>query len=101
MSDTLDLMNPEAIARLRHGLRTPLNHLIGYAEMVRDEAREQTARSETGLMDRVLAAARQMVAQLQEALPVKAHIAEDAIPTLRAAHAATGSSRSTGARLLR
>ena len=39
----LDLMNPEAIARLRHSLRTPLNHIIGYAEMVRDEASEQRA----------------------------------------------------------
>jgi PAS domain S-box-containing protein len=85
VSDTLDLMNPEAIARLRHGLRTPLNQLIGYAEMVRNQAREQSAAAEASLMEQVLAAARQMVEQVQETLPVKAHIAEDAVPAVRAA----------------
>ena len=83
MSDTLDLMNPEVIARLRHSLRTPLNHIIGYAEMIRDEAREQSATAEVGVMDQVLAAARQIVDRVQEALPVKAHIPPDAIPVLR------------------
>jgi PAS domain S-box-containing protein len=78
-------MNPEAIARLRHSLRTPLNHLIGYAEMVRNEADEQSATAEAGMMELVLAAARQMVEQIQEVLPLKAHIAEDAVPVLRAA----------------
>ncbi len=76
-------MNPEAIARLRHSLRTPLNHLIGYGEMVRDEALEQSADTEAGLIEQVLAAARQIVEHLQEALPVRAHIAEDAVPVLR------------------
>src|SRR3954454_4228997 len=76
-------MNPEVIARLRHTLRTPLNHIIGYAEMVRDEAQEQRAEAESRLMDRVLAAARQIVDLVQEALPVKAHIPEEALPGLR------------------
>src|SRR4051794_16644003 len=83
VSDILDLMNPEVIARLRHTLRTPLNHIIGYAEMVRDEAHEQRAEAEAGFMDRVLAAARHVVERVQEALPVKAHIPQDAVPGLR------------------
>ena len=85
MSDTHDLMNPEAMARLRHELRTPLNHLIGYAEIVRNQARDQSARTEAGLMEQVLTAARQMVDQVQEALPVNAHVAAGAVPALRAA----------------
>jgi PAS domain S-box-containing protein len=85
VSDLLDLMNPEAIARLRHSLRTPLNHLIGYAEMVRDEAREQSSTAAARLMDELLAAARQIVGQVQEQLPLKSHIAGDAVPVLRAA----------------
>jgi PAS domain S-box-containing protein len=85
VSDLLDLMNPGAIARLRHSLRTPLNHLIGYAEMVRDEARDQSAAAEAGLMEQVLVSARQIVERVQEALPLKSHIAEDALPVLRAA----------------
>src|ERR1044072_2033954 len=78
-------MNPEGIARLRHELRTPLNHLIGYAEIVRNQARDQSARTEAGLMEQVLTAARQMVEQVQEALPVNAHIQQELIPALRAA----------------
>jgi PAS domain S-box-containing protein len=77
-------MNPEAIARLRHGLRTPLNHVMGYAEMVRELAREQGDRNAAALMDEILEDARRMIALLQDTLPVKAHIAEDAVPTLRA-----------------
>jgi PAS domain S-box-containing protein len=77
-------MDPEAIARLRHGLRTPLNHLMGYAEMVRELARDQRDRMAAGLMDDVLEDARRMIALIQDVLPVKAHIAEDAVPTLRA-----------------
>jgi PAS domain S-box-containing protein len=83
VSDILDLMNPEVIARLRHTLRTPLNHIIGYTEMIREEADEQRAHAESGVMDRVLAAARHIVDLVQEALPVKAHIAADALPVLR------------------
>jgi PAS domain S-box-containing protein len=76
-------MNPEAIARLRHALRTPLNHLIGYAEMVRDEAKDQGARAEMALMDQALSIARQIVDRVQQALPAKAHISDDALPELR------------------
>lgn len=83
MSETLDLMNPEAIARLRHSLRTPLNHLIGYAEMVRDEAKDQGARAEKALMDQALSIARQIVDRVQQALPAKSHISEEALPELR------------------
>jgi PAS domain S-box-containing protein len=84
VSETLDLMNPDAVARLRHALRTPLNHLIGYAEMVRDEAKDQGARAEKALMDQVLSIARQIVDRVQQALPTKSHISEDALPELRA-----------------
>jgi hypothetical protein len=83
VSDPVDLMNLEAIARLRHGLRTPLNHLIGYAGMVRDEALEQSAKAEAALMEEVLAVARQMVEVLTQFLPPGSHIAGDAVRALR------------------
>src|SRR5689334_1209413 len=76
-------MNPEAVAQLRHALRTPLNHLIGYAEMVRDEAREQGNRSQAALMGDALDLARKIVDRVQQALPLRSHIAPDAIPGLR------------------
>lgn len=76
-------MTPEAIARLRHSLRTPLNHLLGYAEVVRERAKEQGARAELGLLDQILSIGRQIVDRVGVALPAKAHIAPDAIPELR------------------
>lgn len=76
-------MNPEAIARLRHSLRTPLNHIIGYADLIRQEAQDQTATAEVGVMDQVLTAAREIEGHLEEALPVRAHILEEAIAEFR------------------
>jgi signal transduction histidine kinase len=83
VSDLIDLMNPEAVARLRHSLRTPLNELIGHAEMVRGQARDQSAAAEAALMEQTLAAARRMADRLEQFLPVKSHIAEDAVLSLR------------------
>jgi len=36
VSDILDLMDPESIARLRHSLRTPLNHLCAQVMWAHD-----------------------------------------------------------------
>ena len=33
--------NPSASAQIRHTLRTPLNHIIGYSEMLLEEAGER------------------------------------------------------------
>ena len=51
-------MNTDAISRLRHRLRTPLNHIIGYAEMVRDEARERGAAADAARMEDISLTAR-------------------------------------------
>ena len=64
-------MTPEALAALRHDLRTPLNHIIGYSEMLLEDAPGDARLEET------LRAAREAlavikrtddVASLQEAL---------------------------------
>lgn len=85
MSNLVDLMKPEAAARLRHSLLTPLYQVIGYAEMVREEAVEQNATAEAALMEEAAAGARRVVAMLRWALPLKSHVAEGAIPRLCAA----------------
>ncbi len=82
VSNFVDLMKPEAAARLRHSLLTPLYQVIGYAEMVREEAVEQNATAEAALMEEAAAGARRMVAMLRWALPLKSHVAEGAIPRL-------------------
>jgi PAS domain S-box-containing protein len=81
--DRLDLMSPEAIARLRHALRTPLNQLIGYAGMAADEARGQGNAREAKLIEEALGIARKIADRVQQALPQQSHIAEDAFPALR------------------
>ncbi len=85
MSNLVDLMKPEAAARLRHSLLTPLYQVIGYAEMVREEAVEQGATAETSLMEEAAAGARRMLGMLRWALPLKSHVAEGSIPRLRLA----------------
>jgi signal transduction histidine kinase len=32
--------SPDAVAQLRHDLRTPVNHIIGYSEMLLEDAEE-------------------------------------------------------------
>ena len=78
-------MKPEAAARLRHLLLTPLYQIIGYAEMVGEEATEQNAAAEATLMEEAAAGAHRMVAMVRWALPLKSHVAEGAIPRLCAA----------------
>lgn len=85
MSESLDLMTPEAVVRLRHFLRTPLNQVIGYAEIVYRQARDQTASQEAALMEQILAAARKIADMVQEALPVSSHVGNGSIPRLRVA----------------
>ena len=80
MSDILDLMNPEAIARLRHTLRTPLNHIIGYAEMVRDEAEEQSRTPRRGWMDGCSRRPGRSSIWCRRRLPSRATSPADAVP---------------------
>jgi len=85
VSDLLDLKKPESVARLRHLLRTGLNHIIGYAGMVHRQAVDQAASAEAALMVEALAAARRIEEMVQEALPPASHVADEALPRLRAA----------------
>ncbi len=85
MSDSIDLRTPEAAAHLRHLLRTALNHILGYADLVYRRARSQGARAETELLQQVISAARQIGAMIDEALPPSSHVAAGSVPRLQAA----------------
>jgi CheY-like chemotaxis protein len=76
-------MNTDAISRLRHRLRTPLNHIIGYAEMVRDEARERGATADAGRMEDISLTARQVVEAVRLALPPYNSVSETSMQELR------------------
>ncbi len=63
-------MNPQAraadLSQLRHGLRTPLNHVIGYTEMLLEDAAAGCEAVETSaLLGRILSDAQSVCDLLQ------------------------------------
>jgi len=59
----------DARARLRHDLRTPLHQIIGYAELLEDEARDAGPESWLADLGRIRSAARQALEAVDEAVP--------------------------------
>jgi signal transduction histidine kinase len=55
----------EGLSQLRHGLRTPLNHIIGYAEMLLEDATEFRADRSAGLLREILCEAQRVRDLLQ------------------------------------
>ncbi len=64
MNGTLD---PKAASELRHELRTPINHIIGYAEMLREDCTDGSPDAAT--IDRIIGVAREVLALINAALP--------------------------------
>lgn len=58
----------EALAELRHDLRTPLNHVIGYAEMLLEDATGADAADTRTHLETTLAAAREALGLINAAL---------------------------------
>lgn len=60
MTDVTDpgFRAPSAQGTLRHDLRTPLNHVIGYAEMLLEDAADQALAERRIPLEETLAAAR-------------------------------------------
>jgi class 3 adenylate cyclase len=56
-------------ARLRHDLRTPLSQIIGYAELLRDEAQDGGDTSSVADLEKILTAARRALEVADEAIP--------------------------------
>jgi CheY-like chemotaxis protein len=59
-------------AQLRHALRTPLNHIIGYAEMMLEDLRDSVVEQQPGLaneLSEIVFNARELVKFIQNGLP--------------------------------
>jgi len=52
-------LTPEALAELRHDLRTPLNHVIGYTEMLLEDAADPSMAERRARLEETLGAARE------------------------------------------
>jgi DNA-binding response OmpR family regulator len=59
----------DAIAALRHDLRTPVNHIVGYAEMLLEDAVDGDLTVRREALEGVLAAARDVLSHIGAALP--------------------------------
>ncbi len=55
---------PEALAELRHELRTPVNHIVGYAEMLLEDAADPALAARRARLEETLAAAREVLERI-------------------------------------
>ncbi len=68
MNDPTPNSTETFLANLRHDLRTPLNQIIGYSEMLLEEAGEKGASAGGDDLGKILAAARTLLALVNESL---------------------------------
>ena len=61
-------LTPEATAQLRHDLRTPVNHIVGYAEMLLEDAAEASLAPRKPALEETLAAARDVLSAIDRLL---------------------------------
>ncbi len=61
-------LTPESTAELRHDLRTPINHIVGYAEMLLEDAAEPSLAPRRAALEETLAAARDLLALIDRLL---------------------------------
>ncbi len=77
MSDVLDA---HATGELRHELRTPVNHILGYAELLAEDVEPNSAAAEA--LRTIGVAAHEVLVLINAALPPSGVAAEDALPRL-------------------
>ncbi len=62
-------LTPELASELRHELRTPVNHIVGYAEMLIEDAEDAGATERKEVLDDTLVAAREVLTIINQMLP--------------------------------
>lgn len=76
-------MDSSAISRLRHDLRTPINHILGYGELLGEDLQDQGIKNLDDL-EKIQSAARQLLALIDSSLNIETLSA----PPSQEAHAA-------------
>ncbi len=66
MNSVRDGYSAAEIAELRHGLRTPLNHIIGYAEMMHEDALQSDSQDAADCLQQVLTQAQHICDLIQK-----------------------------------
>ena len=67
------------LAKVRHELRTPINHIIGYSEMLQELANDQGKLNFVSDLHRIQLAARNLLTQMEEHLLPSPGLAEGKI----------------------
>jgi adenylate cyclase len=87
-----DKVDPRA--RLRHDLRTPLHQIIGYAELLADDARDRGEESSLRDLERIRAAARRALETVEAAVPGAPSVPPPAGPVVFRGETPAGAARS-------
>ncbi len=77
-----DVLSTEAAAELRHDLRTPVNQILGYAELLAEDVAPESAAADA--FRRIGVAAREVLTLINAALPPSGSPRTDALSTLLA-----------------
>jgi len=59
---------PSSVAHMRHTLRTPLNHIIGYSEMLLEEAEERHLQEFVADLQKIRSAGKQLLSMINDLL---------------------------------
>jgi signal transduction histidine kinase len=73
----MESLKSESLARLRHDLRTPVNHILGYAELLIEDAGERHLEALIPFLQEIQNGGRQLLETIQNALGEKSSPAED------------------------
>ena len=69
---------PRSVAELRHDLRTPVNHIVGYAEMLLEDSSDPVYAGCRASLEQTLGAAREVLTLINTTLaPARASIEQD------------------------
>ena len=86
MTPDPDSVVPEDAKRLRHELRTPINHIVGYAEMLLEDSQKEEHAERRAALEEVIGAAGEILAEINTRLPPSlAEPTEEHVRTLYAA----------------
>jgi len=76
-------LTPELAAELRHELRTPVNHIVGYTEMLLEDAQAAGAGERRRALEETLGAAREVLTLINRTLvPTQATVGSEALDAL-------------------
>jgi signal transduction histidine kinase len=76
LNERRDSLPPESISELRHELRTPVNHIVGYCEMLLEDAVEADRTDHQVALEDTLGVARDVLNLINTGLPPS----EDEVP---------------------